>query len=563
MNASEASRILELAPDASPDAVERRFFELRTKLEDKIARAPTPGLKEKYRASLNQVTQAFETLVLAAEAASLPVLHQVSSPPPPPTRPIAEPARPSPATSPALAATAPAATRPSRPAATKRTSHEFGMVVVVAILVLGLGGWWVVKTRSETTAKAEATARKAADDAEAARLAAAAKKLEEETAQKKLVAERAEKERLDAEAKVRQAEVDKLTAQLRTEVAEGKIAWEKWEKEERQAERDVSELKGELRSLRDAPRGKANELNARLAIAQRYYDWLRETLERHPARVARAKAEELLSARMPEEADIQLRAMREAFDQLAREVPAQRSTFRKIQGSLRITSDPAGLAVRVIDAFGLVRDGTTPVTFQNVSPGRSEVTVVRPRFHDVVQAVEIATGKTAAASLSARSQPLTVTVEKDVQIWSKGRLLATGQYTFVDQPPGTYDLELRRPGSAPWRTSVAIDQSKPNPPVQYSFTALAAQVIVCTNCNGQGKHTHDETCAKCNGETTTKCIWCGGAGEFRGPGGQADCPNCTDGRVACRECRQTGRVAKSTPCTRCAGDGRLSKIDTQ
>jgi hypothetical protein len=56
MTAADAAKILDLPPDATPEQLETRFNELRAKLEDKIAKAPTPGLKAKYRESLDEIT---------------------------------------------------------------------------------------------------------------------------------------------------------------------------------------------------------------------------------------------------------------------------------------------------------------------------------------------------------------------------------------------------------------------------------------------------------------------------------------------------------------------------
>src|SRR6478609_8144812 len=79
MTPAEAAKLLEVAPDATPEQLEARFLDLRRKLEDKIAKAPTPGLQAKYRDTLAQITTAFETLTLAADSSSLPVLHKPSA----------------------------------------------------------------------------------------------------------------------------------------------------------------------------------------------------------------------------------------------------------------------------------------------------------------------------------------------------------------------------------------------------------------------------------------------------------------------------------------------------
>ena len=49
MTPHEAAKLLDLPVDATPEQIETRFNELRAKLEDKVVKAPTPGLKAKYR----------------------------------------------------------------------------------------------------------------------------------------------------------------------------------------------------------------------------------------------------------------------------------------------------------------------------------------------------------------------------------------------------------------------------------------------------------------------------------------------------------------------------------
>ena len=61
---AEATKLLDVPADASPEQLEARFHELRSKLEDKIAKAPTPGLKAKYRESLEEITTGVYRAVL-------------------------------------------------------------------------------------------------------------------------------------------------------------------------------------------------------------------------------------------------------------------------------------------------------------------------------------------------------------------------------------------------------------------------------------------------------------------------------------------------------------------
>ena len=59
MSPADAAKLLDLPADATPEQLEARFLDLRRKLEDKIAKAPTPGLQAKYRGSLAVITAAF------------------------------------------------------------------------------------------------------------------------------------------------------------------------------------------------------------------------------------------------------------------------------------------------------------------------------------------------------------------------------------------------------------------------------------------------------------------------------------------------------------------------
>ena len=83
MSPADAARLLELPANATPAQIEARFRELRAAMEDKIAKALTPGLQQKYQAAFAETTTAFETLILAADTASMPGLAHLSSAPAP------------------------------------------------------------------------------------------------------------------------------------------------------------------------------------------------------------------------------------------------------------------------------------------------------------------------------------------------------------------------------------------------------------------------------------------------------------------------------------------------
>ena len=126
MTPAEAAKLLDLPAGSAPEQIEARFTDLRNKLEDRIAKAPTPGLREKYRASLEQVTAAFETLTLAAEVSDLPSLRRtsVAAPSGQTTSAAAAPTAPVPTAAPPVAA--PATADPS--SATVALMHLTGCI---------------------------------------------------------------------------------------------------------------------------------------------------------------------------------------------------------------------------------------------------------------------------------------------------------------------------------------------------------------------------------------------------------------------------------------------------
>lgn len=79
MNVAEAARLLDLPPTATPEQVRARYLERRSQWEEKAAAALTPKLQEEYRAALARTTEAYETLVMAADG----LVSTPPSPPPP------------------------------------------------------------------------------------------------------------------------------------------------------------------------------------------------------------------------------------------------------------------------------------------------------------------------------------------------------------------------------------------------------------------------------------------------------------------------------------------------
>ncbi|MDZ4797703.1 MAG: hypothetical protein SGI92_06035, partial [Bryobacteraceae bacterium] len=215
MTPPDAAKLLELPLDATPEQLEARFLELRSKLEDKIAKAPTPGLKAKYRESLAQMTEAFETLTLAADSSTLPVLKKQEA-----GDRSQKPEHQTGVTAPAQSAPPNQKSKIQNP----KPGKEFLIVAIIAVLVLAGGGWFIMKTRAE--------------NAERANVEAAAK----------------------AEAQAEKARQESQFSALRAAQAEAKIRWETAERELSAAERRLSELKSDQRNAEKLPATAEREL---------------------------------------------------------------------------------------------------------------------------------------------------------------------------------------------------------------------------------------------------------------------------------------------------------------
>jgi TPR repeat protein len=283
MNAADAAKLLNLPPDAPYAESEARFLELRANLEEKIGRAPTPGLKEKYRATLAEVTAAFETLALLNDTTALPVLGKTGST----VAGLADPA-PSRGPSTTSGATSPTTPTPARVAPPKAPakkkpaqSREFIAVSAIAALVLIVGGWWVLSTRAEN----EASRRRAeAESQRTTELARAEKQIAEETKLALAAAEKAERER-----------AERRTTQARARLTEQNLALENTLRVERSTERALSDLQSDLSSDRTNA-----DLAKQVKAKAMYLRWLRDRLPDHPVKAAKSLAESAISNRAPE-----------------------------------------------------------------------------------------------------------------------------------------------------------------------------------------------------------------------------------------------------------------------
>ena len=431
MSPAEAAKLLEVPADATPEQLEARFLELRTRLEDKIAKAPTPGLKAKYRESLDQITVAFETLTLAADGSALPVLQKQSAV-------ISQPSAGGPAS---LRAATPA---PGAPAPKKSGGKEFVFVALIAVAVLGAGGWWVMKTRAEK--------------AEAARIAAEAKAEQERKAEEARLAAEAKRQADEQE----KARVDKLSAQLRGELAEHKVEWEAIEREEHVAERRLAELKSDTRNLKDAPAGKVAEMQAQLQAQQDYHAWLSETLARHPARIARSRAEELLSARDADLAQPAVAELKSALARLGEEIAQERKARLAIEGRLSIRTSP-GVAWTLTDAFERTRTGQGPAEVDRVAFGPARIEFTKPFWPARTEKALISRGQANEVVTEMTGYNLSlVSVPAGAEVLdAEGKVLGVTPLQLTDLPRGEWNFTLRKHRHHDEPVSVTLPQSGP------------------------------------------------------------------------------------------------------
>lgn len=606
MTLIEAARLLEIAPDATPDQLEKRFLELRSRLEDKIAKAPTPGLQAKYRTSLAQITEAFELLTLAADSSTLPVLQRaapsaaVQSPPSPP------PSSPSPGTAPKK----------------KSGSKEFILVAMIAIAVLGAGGWWVMKSRAE--------------HAENVRLETAAKAAADQKLAEEKAAAEAEKQRLES-----------LNASLRAGLAEARTNWEELERQVQLLERTFADVKSDYRDARDKSPAIRAELAARVEGLKKSTEWLHSFLGSHPARTLLARFDALIGARALDDAVAVKDELSEALTDAGLTIRMSIETaqdvrtptdFRSTPGGLdwvvrsqfdgdniveftgqtplnpgdwvdrfigmgkatviikrpgwpdyvkeieidtregvaaeakfpggkaRLTASPAEVQWELVDGSGRIRTSKTPSLVDDLAPGKVKATFRRPGFKEVVKEFNVKVNETTNVTAELLSQILKITVaEPEAEIWINDKFLGRKEVTFADQPPGKYRLELRHPKWARYRTELVVKQEYTTGTRAYSFAELTTPSVTCDSCSGAGFHNRAERCKTCNGTRYMDCEDCRGGTRYPNPATgfpPIPCTTCNArGRLPCNVSQCDGGTYRwSDTCTRCKGGGKLTKL---
>ena len=140
MSPAEAIKIIDLPAGATAGQIEARFLDLRRRLEEKIVRAPTPGLQAKYRTALADVEKAAGVLTAAIGSDTLPALKRPAA-----TLPVSNPSATAADLSPALPTKSGTAVR---------------LTAALTLAVLAAGGAWYWQSR---LAERELTLRDKAD----------------------------------------------------------------------------------------------------------------------------------------------------------------------------------------------------------------------------------------------------------------------------------------------------------------------------------------------------------------------------------------------------------------
>lgn len=138
MNLENARQFLSLNPNDSEAKRFAAYEAMRDKLEGKLAKAPTPGLKEKYRKTLKQMEEAIEAIEISLDGGDLPTLspNLEKEAVPPPREPALSSRSPSPAP------TAPSGRR-------SRKKEVWVMAITVAVLSFGGFRYWSAQASAE------------------------------------------------------------------------------------------------------------------------------------------------------------------------------------------------------------------------------------------------------------------------------------------------------------------------------------------------------------------------------------------------------------------------------
>lgn len=483
MTIQEATKLLELPDHATPKQVDARFLELRTKLEERIALALTPGLKAKYQEGLASISEARRVLLAGetsgpvdtGQAAQLlgvsadDTVDEIVARAAEMTAQLEE--RLLKAPTPGLESRyrealveieqardvllGTSAVRPTTPASQVPPSIEAASIVrpsrrrplvwagTVAVLVLA-GVFAVLHFRNQEAGRQQAAAEAAtAAQAEIARQAAEVAETTRLAEQERAAARERERERkIEAEAAAEQKRLAARVEELRGRLAAALVGWERAERSLRETEQELADLRSEPSPVHPARQA---EFTARHAALEDMGQWLRGYLAEHPARKHRRRAEEALTDGRLKEAATATEALAGELDNLEETIQSESERRLSITGSAEITSEPVGLDWELTDGAGKTWRGQTPTVLGEITPGPARVIFSRPSWPEVRRNVEIHRHQQAAASavfspgaVNLMSRPAGATVRRE------GTVLGTTPLKLEGLPPAsqTYDLEL-------------------------------------------------------------------------------------------------------------------------
>ena len=475
MSPTEAARLLELPANATSAQIEARFVELRAALEEKITKALTPGLQAKYRSSFAEITTAFETLILAADTASMPGLSHLSSVPtpaaprlpslpvlppmpsvPPSASGISSPRLPpmpgaigSSAALPPMPVSAPM--QPVQPAATVPAKKYGGksllIGVIAAVIVLGAGGWLVMKIQADNAVKARLEA-EARAQAEAAR-----QKAETEEKARVAAAEKTERERKDKELAVLRTRLGELNASFDS-VMRGRLA----------AEAEVATLKKSESAL--AAEGKSDStpvmrsLAARIKAQESYVAWLNEHLPAHPAKAARSKAETALSSRAIEATAKAADAYADSLGQLKKEIATAKAGIA-VTGPLSVSSNLDRTTWQTVDSFGIEQSGSAPAALADVAFGKVMVKFHRAGWPDQEYSIDLRPGTETFAAKFPVGSLRVETIPAGAQVFRGEEVLGVTPLEVAQMPPGDIELRLKLKKFKSQKLSGRIEAGQP------------------------------------------------------------------------------------------------------
>ena len=379
---------------------------MRRQLEDKLAKAPTPGLREKYRDGLRVLDEAYAVLNQLEDNSALPISQRNTSTEP---RSVPGPILSSPSPSPL-------------PAKKSNTRKETIMVAVIAVVLLTAGGWWVMKVRDENAVRQRAE--------EASRASQAAATKAEQTRQ------------------------ERLQAVTRSKLAELKINADAVEQDVRGVERKLAELRSDANNLANQTKGTKSiellELQDKVSSHEEYLNWISPFLARHPSKVARVQAEEMINAHQIDEAARIANQAAEEFSKLEQEIATSRRQILATTGEVRIGSKPEGLAYRLTDRYGRKRSGKTPELLRDIPAGKVEVSISCPGFPDKSTLVTL--GRSEKAEPTLEFIPAKVIFTSSVPNTHARLKEKEPEYTApatFELPPGQHDIYYWVPSDKP------------------------------------------------------------------------------------------------------------------